>query len=113
MVPQIPCRCISRATGSAKLVIAKENGDPGKDVRFASTLTAVLIIWQGGIGWLTVEMDNLHWSVALHLSSALAFTISMFWLWLTITIAEGGVPDWLDVDHGISKDGGAELLGCR
>ena len=48
-------------------------------------------------------MDNLHWSVALHLSSALAFTISMFWLWLTITIAEGGVPDWLDVDHGISK----------
>ena len=84
-------------------LLLRKNGDPGKDVRFASTLTAVLIIWQGGIGWLTVEMDNLHWSVALHLSSALAFTISMFWLWLTITIAEGGVPGWLDVDHGISK----------
>ncbi len=54
-------------------------------VKFASTLTVVLIVWQGGIGWLTVEMDNLHWSVALHLSSALAFTMSMFWLWLTLT----------------------------
>jgi hypothetical protein len=48
-------------------------------------------------------MDNLHWSVALHLSSALAFTISMFWLWLTITRAEGGVPGWLDIGHEISS----------
>jgi len=48
-------------------------------------------------------MDNLHWSVALHLSSALAFTISMFWLWLTITRAEEGVPGWLDIGHGISS----------
>jgi heme A synthase len=83
--------------------LLRRNEDPGKDVRFASTLTVVLIIWQGAIGWLTVEMDNLHWSVALHLSSALAFTISMFWLWLTITRAEGGVPGWLDIGHEISS----------
>ncbi len=72
-------------------------------VKFASTLTVVLIVWQGGIGWLTVEMDNLHWSVALHLSSALAFTMSMFWLWLTLTRTEDGLPDWLRFDSSISK----------
>ena len=72
-------------------------------VKFASTLTVVLIVWQGGIGWLTVEMDNLHWSVALHLSSALAFTMSMFWLWLTLTRTEDGLPDWLRFDISISK----------
>jgi heme A synthase len=83
--------------------LLRRNEDPGKDIRSASTLTVFLIIWQGAIGWLTVEIDNLHWSVALHLSSALAFTISMFWLWLTITRAEGGVPGWLDIGHGISS----------
>ena len=72
-------------------------------VKFASTLTVVLIVWQGGIGWLTVEMDNLHWSVALHLSSALAFTMSMFWLWLTLTRTEDGLPEWLRFDYSISK----------
>ena len=72
-------------------------------VKFASTLTVVLIVWQGGIGWLTVEMDNLHWIVAIHLSSALAFTMSMFWLWLTLTRTEDGLPDWLRFDISISK----------
>ena len=72
-------------------------------VKFASTLTVVLIVWQGAIGWLTVEMDNLHWSVALHLSSALAFTMSMFWLWLTLTRMEDGVPEWLRFDYSISR----------
>lgn len=72
-------------------------------VKFASTLTVVLIVWQGAIGWLTVEMDNLHWSVALHLSSALAFTMSMLWLWLTLTRTEGGLPEWLRFDYSISK----------
>jgi len=72
-------------------------------VKLASTLTVLLIVWQGGIGWLTVEMDNLHWSVALHLSSALAFTMSMFWLWLTLTRSEDGLPEWLSFDYSISK----------
>lgn len=72
-------------------------------VKFASTLTVVLIVWQGAIGWLTVEMDNLHWSVALHLSSALAFTMSMFWLWLTLTRMEEELPEWLRFDYSISK----------
>ena len=72
-------------------------------VKFASTLTVVLIVWQGAIGWLTVEMDNLHWSVALHLSSALAFTMSMLWLWLTLSRTEDGLPEWLRFDYSISK----------
>jgi len=83
--------------------LLRRSGDPGKEVRFASTLTVILIVWQGAIGWLTVEMDNLHWSVALHLSSALAFTISLFWLWLTISRIDLGIPSWLEIDYGISR----------
>lgn len=83
--------------------LLRKEEDPGKEVRFASTLTVILIIWQGAIGWLTVEMDNLHWSVALHLSSALAFTMSMFWLWLTITRAEGNMPSWMVLESSISR----------
>tara|TARA_B100001250_G_scaffold186612_1_gene160415 strand:+ start:419 stop:1459 length:1041 start_codon:yes stop_codon:yes gene_type:complete len=83
--------------------LLRRSGDPGKEVRFASTLTVILIVWQGAIGWLTVEMDNLHWSVALHLSSALAFTISLFWLWLTILRIDVGIPSWLEIDYGISR----------
>ena len=83
--------------------LLRRNGDPGKEARFASTLTVILIVWQGAIGWLTVEMDNLHWSVALHLSSALAFTISLFWLWLTISRIDVGIPSWLEIDYGISR----------
>jgi len=83
--------------------LLRRKEDPGKEVRFASTLTVILIIWQGAIGWLTVEMDNLHWSVALHLSSALAFTISIFWLWLSINRMEGRVPSWMVIEHGVSR----------
>jgi len=83
--------------------LIRRSEESESDVRFASTLTVILIIWQGAIGWLTVEMDNLHWSVALHLSSALAFTISMFWLWLTLSRAEGSIPIWLDIGHASSS----------
>ena len=48
-------------------------------VKFASSLGAGLILWQGFLGYLTVRMDNEHWSVALHLVSALAFSLSMIW----------------------------------
>ena len=81
----------------------RKNEDLGKDVRFASSLSVALIIWQGAVGWLTVELDNLHWSVALHLSSALAFTMSMVWLWLVISRSESGVPSWIDFEKGISR----------
>ena len=50
-----------------------------KDVKFASSLGMGLILWQGFLGYITVRMDNEHWSVAIHLVSALAFTLSMIW----------------------------------
>ena len=42
-----------------------------------SALSLGLVIWQGFIGYLTVKWDNEHWSVALHLISALIFTLSL------------------------------------
>ncbi len=81
----------------------RKQEEAGAQARFASTLTVILIIWQGAIGWLTVEMDNLHWSVALHLSSALAFTMSMVWLWLCLSKIEGKLPDWIRFNSELSK----------
>ena len=84
----------------------RKNDDLGKESRFAASLTVLLIAWQGAVGWLTVELDNLHWSVALHLSSALAFTMSIVWLWLAISRSEGSVPDWIGFERGISRKWG-------
>jgi len=82
--------------------LIRKSEDAGGEVFLASSISAILIVWQGGVGWLTVEMDNLHWSVALHLSSALAFTMSLIWLWISISRVEGGVPKWINFDTEIS-----------
>ncbi|MEC9394108.1 MAG: COX15/CtaA family protein [Candidatus Thermoplasmatota archaeon] len=66
--------------------------------KFGSSLALVLIIWQGALGWLTVKIDNEQWSVALHLSSALAFILSLIWLWLCLNRDEGVKPSWFDFD---------------
>jgi len=42
-----------------------------------SALSLVLVIWQGFIGYVTVKWDNENWSVAIHLISALIFTLSL------------------------------------
>ncbi len=81
--------------------LIRKNEDSG-EILLASTISAVLIVWQGAVGWLTVEMDNLHWSVALHLSSALVFTMSLVWLWISICRAEDVVPKWICFDVEVS-----------
>ena len=61
-------------------------------------MTLGLILWQGAIGWLTVKMDNENWSVAIHLGSALAFLMSLIWLWMEIRRDEEELPDWISFD---------------
>tara|TARA_B100000029_G_C17533986_1_gene944214 strand:+ start:499 stop:1530 length:1032 start_codon:yes stop_codon:yes gene_type:complete len=84
----------------------RKNQELSKEARIASSVTVGLILWQGAVGWLTVELDNLHWSVALHMGSALAFTMSMVWLWLAISRSQGGVPSWIDFESGVSRKWG-------
>lgn len=67
-------------------------------VQGVSSLTFALILWQGAVGWLTVKFDNENWSVAIHLGSALAFMISLIWLWIEIRRDEGDLPNWIDFD---------------
>ena len=67
-------------------------------VRGVSSLTLALILWQGAIGWLTVKFDNENWSVAIHLGSALAFMISLIWLWIEIRRDEEDLPNWINFD---------------
>jgi cytochrome c oxidase assembly protein subunit 15 len=68
------------------------------EVRLASSISVGLIIWQGLLGWLTVKMDNEHWSVALHLASALMFMMSLIWMWLAIARDLREEPDWITFD---------------
>ena len=46
-------------------------------------LSLILVIWQGFLGYVTVKWDNEHWSVALHLASALIFTLALIGLWIS------------------------------
>ena len=64
--------------------------------RGVSSLTLGLILC-GAIG-LTVKMDNENWSVAIHLGSAMAFLISLIWLWMEIRRDEDELPDWISFD---------------
>ncbi len=61
-------------------------------VKFASSLALALILWQGFLGAVTVMMDNEHWSVALHLVSALGFTLSIIWYLILRWREKGATP---------------------
>ena len=91
-------RSNSWPSGNSKLANIRRNEDTSKRSIFASNLALGLIIWQGALGWLTVKIDNIHWSVAMHLSSALAFILSLIWLWICINRDEGIQPSWLEFD---------------
>ena len=79
------------------LIVRREEG-LGSEVHLASSIAVALIVWQGAVGWLTVSMDNEHWSVALHLGSALAFMLSLIWLWLAISKDHRKLPDWANFE---------------
>lgn len=79
-------------------LLIRRDEDSSQSSRFAATLAVGLVIWQGALGYLTVELDNIHWSVALHLASALAFQLALIWLWLNLNRDTGQIPSWLDFD---------------
>ena len=91
------------------LLVRREQGF-GSEVRLASTISAVLIVWQGAVGWLTVRMDNEHWSVALHLGSALAFMLGLIWLWLAQSRDVDALPEWIDFEVNSVAKWGPRLL---
>jgi len=80
------------------LLVRRDEG-LGSEVHLASSVAVALIVWQGAVGWLTVRMDNEHWSVALHLGSALAFILSLIWLWLAASRDQGELPGWADFER--------------
>ena len=82
----------------------------GSEVRLASAISAALIVWQGAVGWLTVRMDNEHWSVALHLGSALAFMLSLIWLWMAQSRDIDSLPEWVDFESNSFPVWGVRLL---
>lgn len=79
-------------------LLVRREEELGSEVKLASSVAVALIVWQGAVGWLTVRMDNEHWSVALHLGSALAFMLSLIWLWLATARDLGEQPEWATFD---------------
>ena len=55
------------------------------------------------MGYVTVRLDNLHWSVALHLSSALLFLMSLIWIWLATVRDKEEIPKWIEFDPILAK----------
>jgi cytochrome c oxidase assembly protein subunit 15 len=80
--------------------ILRDDARYGKEMAIATKLSVILILWQGAVGMLTVKMDNEHWSVILHLGSALAFMMSLIWTWAIISRRKE--TDWISFDPEIS-----------
>jgi len=78
--------------------LVKKDQELSKEVMLASSASVILIIWQGFLGFVTVKMDNQHWSVALHLASALLFLMCLIWIWLATVREKEEMPAWLIFD---------------
>jgi heme A synthase len=57
---------------------------------------------------LTVKMDNEHWSVILHLGSALAFMLTLIWIWALISRKKE--TDWISFNPKLSQKWKNKLL---
>ena len=68
-------------------------------VHNASIAALVLVIVQGAIGMLTVRYDNIHWSVAAHLTFAMALALSLLWAWIRWMDADGFLPPWMTLNR--------------
>ena len=81
--------------------LARWKNNYKKEIRISTTISFALIIWQGAIGMLTVKMDNEHWSVILHLGSALVFMLSLIWTWMIL--AKEDRTDWFTFSTKVSN----------
>lgn len=61
----------------------------GKTVYRSTILSGILLVAQALVGALTVSMDNVDWSVALHLSLASIFTGTFLFQYFAMRKAEG------------------------
>ena len=79
-------RLLATASGAVVivgLIIVHRNREALSDENwYAAKVSLVVVISQGLLGAITVIFDNESWSVALHLTLALAYTGWLFWWWL-------------------------------
>ena len=68
----------------------------------ASSIALVLVIIQGVIGMITVKYDNIPWSVAIHLTFAMALALSLLWAWIRWMEAENALPNWMKIDQALA-----------
>ena len=80
----------------------------GKDMENATRLSIILILWQGAVGMLTVKMDNENWSVILHLGSALAFMLTLIWIWAIISRKRK--TDWISFNPKLAAEWKNKLI---
>ncbi len=64
----------------------------------ASSIALILVIVQGAMGMITVLYDNIPWSVAAHLTLAMALALSLLWAWVRWMEAERELPQWMELD---------------
>ena len=84
-------------------LLIRKDEELTNEVKLASFISVLLIGWQGFLGYVTVRLDNLHWSVALHLASALLFLMSLVWIWLTAVRDKDEIPSWIEFDPILAK----------
>ncbi|MEE2759224.1 MAG: COX15/CtaA family protein [Candidatus Thermoplasmatota archaeon] len=65
----------------------------------AANLALILVIIQGVMGMITVMYDNVPWSVAAHLTLAMALALSLLWAWVRWMDSDGELPSWMKLDE--------------
>ena len=61
-------------------------------------LVTILLVMQAIVGYITVDLDNAPWTVALHLFMALMFTSSLIAIGIMWWHNQTGLPEYLKID---------------
>ena len=75
----------------------------GKKVYKIHFLVTVLLLMQAVVGYITVDLDNAPWTVALHLFMALMFTSSLLAVGVLWWHNQTGLPEYLIFDSKNEK----------
>ena len=81
----------------------------GRKVFLTSQISGALLLIQAVVGAVTVRLDNVDWSVALHLVLALSFTCSLIWQWLLMRRNEGDEILFHKVDENFLLNEGKRM----
>jgi heme A synthase len=79
-------------------------------LHLASSAVLIFVIIQGGLGAVTVRLDNAPLTVTAHLLFSMILASSLLWTWLQWQKSDGGLPSWATFSSAVGKIARPRLL---